>query len=102
MRAAAAGEELIDRELLRAALVSSIDESEPTSEPTELPVEALSEREIDVLRLVAAGLGNAAIADALHLSVSTVKTHIRHILEKLNVTDRTQAALWAVRNNITT
>jgi DNA-binding NarL/FixJ family response regulator len=102
VRAAAAGEELIDRELLRAALVSSIDESEPTAEPTELPVETLSEREVEVLRLVAAGLGNAAIADALHLGVSTVKTHIRHILEKLNVTDRTQAALWAVRNNITT
>jgi NarL family two-component system response regulator LiaR len=102
VRAVAAGEELIDRELLRAALASSVDESVPSPEPTELPIEELSEREVDVLRLVAAGLSNAAIADTLHVSVSTVKTHIRHILEKLHVTDRTQAALWAVRHNITT
>jgi len=101
IRTVAAGEEIINRELLREALAGSVDESEPTSEPTELPVEELSDREIDVLRLIAAGLSNAAIADSLTISVSTVKTHVRHILEKLHVSDRTQAALWAVRNNIT-
>jgi two-component system, NarL family, response regulator LiaR len=101
VRAVAAGEELIDRALLRAALSSSIDDSKPSPEPSELPVEELSEREVEVLRLVASGLSNAAIADTLHLSISTVKTHLRHILEKLHVSDRTQAALWAVRNNIT-
>lgn len=101
VRAVFAGEELINRDLLRTALAGSIDDSKPSPEPTELPVDELSDREIDVLRLVAAGLSNAAIADSLHVSVSTVKTHVRHILEKLHVTDRTQAALWAVRNNIT-
>ena len=101
VRTVAAGEEIINRELLRAALASSVDESKPSPEPTDLPVEELSEREMDVLRLIAAGLSNAAIADSLHISVSTVKTHVRHILEKLNVSDRTGAALWAVRNNIT-
>lgn len=100
VKAVAAGEELIDRELLKAALAFSIDQSEPQPEPAELPAEELSDREVEVLRLVAAGLGNAAIAESLHLSVSTVKTHIRHILEKLHVSDRTQAALWAVRNNL--
>lgn len=101
VRAVAMGEELIDRDLLKMALSSSMDMSEPNPEPSELPTDDLSEREIDVLKLVAAGLSNAAIADTLHVSVSTVKTHVRHILEKLHVNDRTQAALWAVRNNIT-
>lgn len=101
IRSVAAGEEIINHELLRAALAGSVDDSTPAPEPTELPVGDLSEREIDVLRLIASGLSNAAIADSLHISVSTVKTHVRHILEKLHVADRTQAALWAVRNNIT-
>jgi NarL family two-component system response regulator LiaR len=101
VRAVAMGEELIDRNLLKMALSASIDNSPPQPEPGELPVEELSDREIDVLRLVAAGLSNAAIADTLNVSLSTVKTHVRHILEKLHVSDRTQAALWAVRNNIT-
>lgn len=101
VRAVAMGEELIDRDLLKMALSSSVDTSVPEPEPSELPIEELSERELDVLRLVAAGLSNAAIAETLTVSVSTVKTHIRHILEKLHVSDRTQAALWAVRNNIT-
>lgn len=101
VRSAAAGEEIINRDLLREALAGSVDVSAPTPEPGELPVETLSEREMDVLRLIAAGLSNAAIAETLHIGVSTVKTHVRHILEKLHVSDRTQAALWAVRNNIT-
>jgi len=100
VRAAAAGEELIDRTLLQAALTNAVDESPPQPEPIALPAEELSEREVEVLRLVAAGLSNAAIADTLSVSVSTVKTHVRHILEKLHVSDRTQAALWAVRNNL--
>lgn len=101
IRTVAAGEEIINRDLLRAALANSVDDSKPSPEPSELPVGELSEREIDVLRLIAAGMSNAAIADSLCISVSTVKTHVRHILDKLNVSDRTGAALWAVRNNIT-
>lgn len=101
IRTVAAGEEIINRDLLRAALASSVDNTKPSPEPTELPVGELSDREIDVLRLIAAGMSNAAIADSLCISVSTVKTHVRHILDKLNVSDRTGAALWAVRNNIT-
>ncbi len=100
VRAAAAGDELIDRTLLQTALANAIDHSPPTTEPTELPGEDLSERELEVLRLIAAGMSNAAIADTLSISLATVKTHIRHILEKLHVSDRTQAALWAVRHGI--
>jgi DNA-binding NarL/FixJ family response regulator len=57
----------------------------------------LSLREADVLRLVIEGFSNQEIADRLGLSVETIKTHMRHIMEKLAVTDRTQAAVKAMR-----
>ncbi len=57
----------------------------------------LSQREGDVLRLVIEGFSNQEIADRLGLSVETIKTHMRHIMEKLAVTDRTQAAVKAMR-----
>lgn len=57
----------------------------------------LTDREADVLRALAAGLSNTEIARALHMSVETVKTHVKHILTKLDVRDRTQAVVWAYR-----
>jgi DNA-binding NarL/FixJ family response regulator len=57
----------------------------------------LSDREMEVLRLVVEGLGNQEIAHKLCLSVETVKTHMRHIMEKLSVSDRTQAAVKALK-----
>jgi len=59
--------------------------------------ETLTERETDVLRLLAAGKANKEIAMALHVSETTVKTHVSNILMKLGVSSRTQAALHAVR-----
>jgi DNA-binding NarL/FixJ family response regulator len=59
--------------------------------------EQLSERERDVLRLLALGLNNAEIADRLYLTRGTVRNYISGILTKLNVSDRTQAALMAVK-----
>lgn len=59
--------------------------------------ELLSERESGVLRLLATGLTNAAIADRLHLSEGTVRNHVTNILAKLNVTDRAQATALAWR-----
>jgi DNA-binding NarL/FixJ family response regulator len=97
VRAAVSGELLIDRSLLHAALVNAIDLSVPTPEPVEMEVEPLSEREHEVLRLMAQGFSNQAIADTLTISLPTVKTHVQHILQKLHVSDRTQAALLAVR-----
>lgn len=63
-------------------------------------VEELTPREIEVLRLVARGLTNPQIADELVLSPTTVKTHIQNILQKLGVSDRTQAAVYAVRHGL--
>jgi NarL family two-component system response regulator LiaR len=64
------------------------------------PAAELTERELDVLRLLARGLANKAIAFELHVSEKTVKTHVSNILAKLHLADRTQAALFAVRERI--
>lgn len=61
---------------------------------------ALTEREREVLTLIADGRSNREIARALVLSEKTVKTHVSNILMKLDLADRTQAALWAVRNGV--
>ena len=59
--------------------------------------EALTEREADVLRLIARGKANKQIAEELYVTEKTVKAHVSRILAKLSVTSRTQAALYAVR-----
>ncbi|MDZ4837790.1 MAG: response regulator transcription factor [Candidatus Melainabacteria bacterium] len=69
----------------------------PYSEPDRLP---LSPRELEVLGLLVDGLSNKQIAARLFISPITVKTHIKHILEKLDVSDRTEAAVKAVRTNL--
>ena len=60
----------------------------------------LTERERDVLRLIADGLSNQEIADTLHIGIKTVKTHVSNILDKLQVKDRTQAAVYAHRHGL--
>lgn len=60
----------------------------------------LTQRESEVLRQLALGLTNKEIAQALNISYETVKEHVQHILRKIGVTDRTQAAVWAVRRQL--
>ncbi len=62
--------------------------------------DTLTEREIEVLRLIAEGCTNQQIAEMLIISPTTVKTHVQNILQKLNVSDRTQAAVYAVRSGL--
>lgn len=64
------------------------------------PAAELTERELEVLRLLARGLSNKAIALELQVSEKTVKTHVSNILAKLHLADRTQAALFAVRERL--
>jgi NarL family two-component system response regulator LiaR len=64
------------------------------------PLDDLSKRETEVLRLVADGLSNASIAEALFISEKTVKSHVSNILSKLNLADRTQAAVYAWRSGL--
>ena len=61
---------------------------------------SLSEREGEVLRQMAFGLTNKEIATKLEISYETVKEHVQHILRKIGLTDRTQAAVWAVRREL--
>ncbi len=72
------------------------------NEPSDLPPteEPLTKREVDILRLVAQGLMNQEIADSLVLSEWTVRTHVRNILAKLHLANRTQAALYALREGL--
>jgi len=61
---------------------------------------SLSQREGEVLRHIARGLTNKQVADEMKISYETVKEHVQHIFRKIGLTDRTQAALWAVRNDL--
>jgi two-component system, NarL family, response regulator LiaR len=91
VRAAHAGEALLDP-AVAARLVDAI--AQP---PGEAPPDRLTARERQVLGLIGRGLSNKLIARELGISEKTVKTHVGHVLAKLGVTDRTQAALHAVR-----
>ncbi len=74
--------------------------SQPSPEmPLHLPA-ALTQRELEVLQLVAQGATNMEISQILYISPHTVKSHVIHIFNKLGVNDRTQAAVWAAKNHL--
>ena len=70
------------------------------TQPTSILTGKLTERELDVLRLIAKGINNSDIAVRLHLSEGTVRNHVSAILEKLGVSDRTQAAVIAIQHGL--
>jgi two-component system, NarL family, response regulator LiaR len=80
---------------LHPAIARGLLKPQPARSPDDL-----TEREIEVLRLIAQGLTNQEIADNLVISLPTVRTHINHLLSKLNLTNRSQAILYALRHNI--
>ena len=79
------------------ALVEAVLGASVVMASTEPPVEELSVREREVLELLGRGLRNREIAERLVVSEATVKTHVRHILEKLRLRNRAEAAAFAVR-----
>ena len=91
VRAAHAGEALLDPSVA-AKLMEAI--AQPQGEE---PAEQLTAREREVLELIARGFSNKRIAVELGVAEKTVKTHVGHVLAKLGIHDRTQAALYAVR-----
>jgi len=95
VREIAAGGSIIDQQALRGAL-SDVGPQAGRMRPPQ----PLTRREREILALVAEGLSNREIAERLVLSPETVKSHVAAILSKLDVSDRTQAAVYAVRNGL--
>ena len=100
IRDVAAGRTHLDP-AIQQRLVAAVLEVRPSREDTsrKLPGD-LSAREVDVLKLIAAGLSNAEIAQTLFLSTATVKTHINHIFDKTGARDRAQAVRYAYEHGL--
>jgi DNA-binding NarL/FixJ family response regulator len=96
IRAVHRGESLIQPVVASKVL----DRFAELSRQAQVPAEVLSEREIEVLALMAKGDANKEIAAQLHITDSTVKTHISSIFQKLNARDRTEAAMQAIKKGI--
>jgi len=95
IRTTAAGESAWTRDELRR--VTGALATPRLAADVEVP---LTQRESEVLKQLAMGLTNKEIANTLHISYETVKEHVQHILRKIGVSDRTQAAVWAVRKQL--
>jgi DNA-binding NarL/FixJ family response regulator len=93
VRAAANGEALIAPSVTVRLLAAFADLR--TSEPLRQPIEPLTAREEEVMASVARGLTNAEIASELHISLSTVKTHLASLMNKLGARNRVEIAMWA-------
>jgi DNA-binding NarL/FixJ family response regulator len=97
IRTVAAGDALLSPTITKRVIEQFARIPRPTP-PTEL--DELSEREREVFRLMARGLSNGEIAQELYISEMTVKTHVTHILQKLNLRDRVQAVVLAYRTGV--
>ena len=93
INAAANGDALISPDITRR-LLTTLAGLERASPPTQ-PIEPLTEREEEVLLTVARGRTNAEIADELHITLSTVKTHVGALMNKLGARNRVEVAMWA-------
>ena len=99
IRAASVGESLISPHIA-AKVLQQVRSTSTVPQIAETIRSELSDREIDVLKLIANGKDNAVIAAELHISPKTVKNHISNILMKLQIENRIQAAVYAVRSGI--
>jgi two-component system nitrate/nitrite response regulator NarL len=95
IRRAAQGESVISPEM-----AGKLMRQVRTGAPSALPADVLSPREREILQRLAKGGSNKEIARDLELAESTVKIHVQHILRKLGLTSRVQAAVWAIENGI--
>lgn len=90
---------MVIQEDVAAKLMPKLLQQTPTKVTT-TQLSTLTERELTIIQLIGEGKTNKEIADSLFLSVGTVKNHLTHILQKLELRDRTQLAIYAVRNGI--
>ena len=85
--------------IIEEAVSEKLEEKEKNGDTRRLH-EDLTSRELEVLHLIADGLSNQEIADQLFITLKTVKTHVSNILSKLEVSDRTQATIYAFKHNL--
>lgn len=85
---------------IQPSLLPALNESMEDYALDKEKIECLTKRELDVLRLISEGCSNKKISDELSISERTVKNHISHIFRKIDVEDRTQAAVFAIRNKV--
>lgn len=95
IRSAAKGQPMIE-----AQVASKMMNRFRKPKPEAAPHEDLTDREMEVLRLIASGKSNQEVADELFIGLKTVKFHVTNILAKLGVDDRTQAAIYAFKNGL--
>lgn len=99
VRVVARGDALLAPEVTRRVIETFAGHGQP-SPPTHHRLTQLTEREQEVLRLLASGASNSEIAARLHLGEATVKTHVSRVLAKLKVRDRTQAVVYAYQHGV--
>jgi DNA-binding NarL/FixJ family response regulator len=101
LHAAAAGQSTMDGEVQRRLVEAAMGGGQPGRSTTE-PADGLTPREVDVLRLIAAGMSNTEIARKLVVTEATVKTHVNHLFAKANLRDRAQAVAYAYKTGLVT
>jgi len=99
IRVVVSGDALLAPSVTRRLIQEFAKRPEPQARKAK-QLEALTERELDVLREVARGLSNAEIAARLHVAETTVKTHVAHVLDKLELRDRVQAVILAYETGL--
>lgn len=100
IRAVAGGQSLISPSMASKLISEFATMIKKSEERSQVPAPRLTDRELEVLRLVARGMGNREIARELFISENTVKNHVRNILEKLQLHSRMEAVMYAVREKI--
>ncbi len=99
VRTVASGEAILDLDILEQVINELSHATRPSNLKDDVP--AFTPQEIRILQLITEGLDNGTIAEILSLSTNTIKSHVRNIFTKLGVSDRTQAAIWAIRRGFT-
>ncbi|MCH8878016.1 MAG: response regulator transcription factor [Chloroflexi bacterium] len=100
IKSISSGESIIDREVLQEAFREFYFFKGSEGQEPDSTIQPLTKQELRVLKFIAEGLKNESIAQRLSVSRNTVKAHVSSILSKLGVSDRTQAAIWAVRRGL--
>ena len=100
VRAVVQGQTLISPSMASKLITEFQTLSRLAADRSQVPVPKLTDRELEVLKLVAQGMTNREVADQLYIAENTVKNHVRNILEKLHLHSRMEAVMYAVRENL--